>query len=295
MHAIGIDIGGTGIKAGVVDRGGTLAAHAAAPTPAGVDPQALLALLDRMLRPMLERGPVSGIGVSIAGFLDRGREAMSYNPNLPALSGFPLRASLARATGLPVALEVDSNAGGLAEHRFGAGQGARRLLFVTVGTGVGAAVLVDGEPLRVTGECIGDPGHVIVEPSEDGRRCACGARGCAEAMIGRETLEAMSGLPARELVERGRAGDAAALAVFRQAGRYLGIALASLAHIFQPDRIVIGGGVATVGEPLLGPARAAFLDIASPTFSEGVDVVGARFSGHEGVIGAAGLFLGGQA
>ncbi len=295
MHAIGIDIGGTGIKAGVVGCDGTLAAHASAPTPAGGDPKALLALLDGMLRPMLEAGPVAGIGVSIAGFLDRGREAMSYNPNLPALSGFPLRSALGQATGLPVALEVDSNAGGLAEHKFGAGQGARRLLFVTAGTGVGAAVLVDGEPLRVTGECIGDPGHVIVEPSEEGRRCACGARGCAEAMIGRQTREAISGLPARELIERGRAGDAAALAVFKQAGRYLGIALASLAHIFQPDRIVIGGGVATVGEPLLGPARATFLEVASPTFSEGIAVAGARFSGHEGVIGAAGLFLGGRA
>jgi glucokinase len=288
-RALGVDIGGTSVKAGLVDASGALIAQAAAPTPEGGDPARLLAALKEMLGPLLAQGPVVGVGVSVAGFLDPGREAMSFNPNLPALSGFPLRAAVAEATGLPAQLDVDSNAGGLAESRFGAGQGARRLLFVTVGTGVGAAMLVQGEPLRVTGECIGDPGHVIVAPG--GRRCPCGARGCVEAMVGRATLEDESGLPARELIERARSGDAGAAEVFRRAGDHVGLALASLAHLFQPDRIVIGGGVATVGEPLLGSARESFLRNASPHFARDVPVVPALFNGHEGVIGAAGLFL----
>ncbi|HEV7255795.1 MAG TPA: ROK family protein [Mesorhizobium sp.] len=288
-RAIGVDIGGTSVKAGLVNESGALLAQAFAPTPDDGDPVRLLAALREMLEPLLAQGAVEGVGVSVAGFLDPGRDRMSYNANLPGLSGFPLRAAVAEATGRPARLDVDSNAGGLAEQRFGAGQRARRLLFVTVGTGVGAAVLVEGEPLRVTGECIGDPGHVIVAPG--GRRCPCGARGCVEAMVGRATLEEESDLPARELIERGREHDPAALAVFAQAGRYLGLALASLAHLFQPDRIVIGGGTATVGEPLLKPAWESFLSNASPHFAEGVPVVSARFNGHEGVIGAAGLFL----
>jgi glucokinase len=293
MAAVGIDIGGTGVKAGLVDAGGALLRHASAPTPEGGDPPRLMETLQEMLDPLLRQGPVQGIGISVAGFLDSDRARMSYNSNLPALSGFPLQAAVSEAFGLPAALDVDSNAGGLAEHRFGAGQGSARLLFVTVGTGVGAAMLVGGEPLRVTGAAIGDPGHVIVAPG--GRRCSCGARGCVEAMVGRATLEEISGLSARELIERGRNGDAAALKAFAEAGRHIGLALASLAHIFQPDRIVIGGGIATVGDPLLGPVRKSFLGNASPHFSQGVSILPARFNGHEGVIGAAGLFLSGSA
>lgn len=289
MQAIGVDIGGTGVKAGLVNGSGALIAQASAPTPEGGEGTRVLAVLRELLPPLLAKGGARGIGVSVAGFLDPGREVMSFNPNLPGLAGFPLRRAMAETFGHAVRLECDANAPAYAEYRFGAGQGARRLLMLSLGTGVAGGVIVDGEPLRFTGECIGDPGHVIVAPG--GRPCPCGARGCVEAMVGRAALEEVSGLSARELIEGGRKGDPAAVEVFRQAGDHVGLALASLAHIFQPDRIVIGGGIATVGEPLLGPVRESFRRNASPHFSKGVPVVPARFNGHEGVIGAAGLFL----
>lgn len=288
MKAIGIDIGGTAVKAGVVYESGALAAHASAPTPEGGEPAALMEAIAKLLAPML--GPnLAGIGISVAGFAEAGGEAMSHNPNLPALAMFPLRKTVAERFGLPALLEVDSNASAIAEWRFGAGRGAKRLLFLTLGTGVGGGVILEGELMRFTGRCAGDLGHVIVSPG--GRRCSCGALGCLEAEIGRAGLEEASGQPMRALIAAARAGESAAKAVFEAAGRLLGLGLASLAHIFQPDRIVIGGGIATVGEPLLGAARTSFSENASPHFSKGVEIVLAHFRGHEGVIGAAALFL----
>lgn len=289
MEAIGIDIGGSAIKAGLVGGDGALLDHASALTPPGGAPDDLLARLGNLVAQLPAKEGVRGIGVSVAGFLSPGRGAMSYNANLPALSGFPLRDRVAALTGHDVALEVDSSAGALAEHRFGAGKGSARLLFVTVGTGVGVAMLVGGAPLRFTGECAGDPGHVIVAPG--GRLCPCGARGCAEAVAAAPALEEASGRPVRELIDRARAGEVGAADRFRTAGRHLGVLVASLAHLFEPDRVVIGGGIATVGEPLIGAAAESFLANASPHFSRGVAVLPARFNGHEGVIGAASLFL----
>ncbi len=288
-HAVGIDIGGTSVKVGLVDESGTLLSRASFPTPPGGAPSQLMDGLARALPKLLAGRPVESVGVSVAGFLDPGREVMSYNANLPELSGFPLREAIAARFSCAVRLEVDSNAAAHAEYRFGAGQGARRLLFLTLGTGVGGGVVVNGELLRFTGECAGDLGHVIVEPG--GRRCPCGALGCLEALVSRPTLEELGGRPAYELIEAARRGEAKAVMLFAEAGRWLGLGLASLSHLFQPDRIVIGGGLATAGECLFDASRASFAANASPHFSAGVEVLPARFHGHEGVIGAAGLFF----
>ena len=288
MTAIGIDIGGTNVKAGVVGADGALLAHASAPTPPEGAPQALMHTIAALLEPMLSSN-VTGLGISVAGFVDPSGEAMSHNPNLPALVAFPLRRTVEERFGRPTRIEVDSNAAAVAEHRLGAGRGAKRLLFLTLGTGVGGGVIIEGELLRFTGGCAGDLGHVIVSPG--GPRCPCGARGCLEAMISREALEEVGGQPVQALIAAARNGDHNAADVFAAAGRLLGLGLASLAHIFAPDRIVIGGGIATVGAPLLEAARTSFLANASPHFSTDVPIVAASLQGHEGVVGGAALFL----
>lgn len=290
-----VDIGGTGTKLGVVADDGRIVGRTTIPTPPAGEPAPLVDAIVATLGPMLaaardEHGPASGVGVSVAGFLDDAGGAMVGNANLPALCGFPLRAALERRLALDCRLEVDSNAAVVAEHRYGAGCGSRRLLGVTVGTGLGGGVIVDGRLLRHTGGCAGDLGHVIV--SRDGRPCTCGARGCLEAMVCAAALsERAGGRPPRAVLDDARSGDREATDAVAETGWWLGFGLASLAPLFAPDRIVVGGGIAAAGALLLEPARSSFRAHAAPALAAGARVVGSSFDGWEGTLGAATPFL----
>jgi len=215
---------------------------------------------------------------------------MVGNANLPELCDFPLRHALEQRLSLPCLLEVDSNASTVAEYRHGAGRGAGRLLGITVGTGLGGGVLLDGRLLRHTGQCAGDLGHVILSPK--GRRCSCGANGCLEAMVCSAALSHRAGgRRVRDILSDARAGERRSLDALAETGWWLGLGLASLSPLFAPDRIVIGGGVAAAGEFLLDPVRTSYLVHASDEFRERVEIVGSAFEGWEGMIGAGSLFL----
>lgn len=267
-----VDIGGTGTKIGIVAEDGRIVTRTTIPTAANGEPEPLVdgivTALGRMVESAAQKDSVAGVGVSVAGFLDREHDAMFGNANLPALWGFPLRRALEERLALDCRLEVDSNAAVVTEYRYGMGRGATRLLGVTVGTGLGGGVITDGKLLRYTGECAGDLGHIILDPG--GRLCTCGARGCLEAMVG---------------------SAARAAQTLAETGRWLGRGLASLAPLFAPDRIVVGGGVAAAGDLLLDPVRASFRAHASAEFREKVQLVGSAFDGWEGMVGAASLFL----
>ena len=286
-----VDIGGTGTKIGVVAEDGSVVRRATIPTTPSGDPLPLVDAIAATLRPMLDDDAPSalGVGVSVAGLLDRERGTMFGNANLPALSGFPLRRALEERLALDCRLEVDSNASTVAEYRYGAGRGASRLLGVTVGTGLGGGVIVNGELLRFTGECAGDLGHIILQP--DGRRCTCGARGCLEAMVSAAALsERAGGRSVRDVVGAAFEGDRLAVVALADTGWWLGLGLASLSPLFAPDRIVVGGGVAAAaGELLLAATRASYRAHAVPDLGERVQVVGSAFDGWEGMVGAASL------
>ena len=290
-----IDIGGTTTKIGVVAEDGTIVRRRTMSTSADGQPMPLVDAIASSLRLILDaratqRNPVSGIGVSVAGFLDPEHSAMIHNANLPALRGFPLRRALEERLSLDCRLEVDSNAAVVAEYRHGAGRGSARLLGVTVGTGLGGGVIIDGELLRFTGECAGDLGHIIVDPK--GRLCTCGARGCLEAMVNSAALsERARGRKPREIVNSGREGDKVARKALAETGWWLGLGLASLSPVFAPDRIVVGGGIAAAGELLLESVRTSYRTHARPEFRETTEVVGSSFDGWEGMVGAASLFL----
>jgi glucokinase len=290
-----IDIGGTATKIGVVAEDGTIVRRRTMSTSVDGEPMPLVDAIASSLRLILDaratqRNPVSGIGVSVAGFLDPEHSAMIHNANLPALRGFPLRRALEERLSLDCRLEVDSNAAVVAEYRHGAGRGSARLLGVTVGTGLGGGVIIDGELLRYTGECAGDLGHIIVDPK--GRLCTCGARGCLEAMVNSAALsERARGRKPREIVNSGRQGDKLARKALAETGWWLGLGLASLSPVFAPDRIVVGGGIAAAGELLLESVRTSYRTHARPEFREKVQVVGSSFDGWEGMVGAASLFL----
>jgi glucokinase len=290
-----IDIGGTTTKIGIIAEDGSIVRRESVPTSLHGDPVAVVDAIVSSLQPMLdvastEQQSVSGVGISVAGFLDREHSAMIHNANLPALHGFPLRRALEERLSLDCRLEVDSNAAVVAEYRYGAGRGSARLLGVTVGTGLGGGVIIDGELLRYTGECAGDLGHIIVD--HKGRLCTCGARGCLEAMVNSAALsERARGRAVREIVSSAREGDQPAVTALAETGWWLGLGLASLSPVFSPDRIVVGGGIAAAGELLLEAARASYRTHARPEFRENTKVVGSSFEGWEGIVGAASLFL----
>jgi len=285
-----VDIGGTRTKIGIVAEDGRIVERTTLSTTAGGEPEPLVHGLVSALRPMLARvtepSRLTSVGVSVAGFLDRDHSMMVANANLPALCGFPLRRVLEERLAIACRLECDSNAAALAEYRFGAGKSSARLLDVTVGTGFGGGVIIDGELLRYTGECAGDLGHIIVDPN--GRRCTCGAQGCLEAMVCSAALsERAGGRSVREIVAGARRGEPLALEALAETGRWLGLGLASLSPVFAPDRIVVGGGVAAARELLLEPVLASYRIHGAPEFREKVDVVTSSFDGWEGMVGAA--------
>jgi glucokinase len=295
-----IDIGGTRTKLGIVAEGGRIIERSAISTSPRGEPATLVDAIATTLGPMLDplrhpersAGAVVGVGVSVAGFLDREHEAMYANANLPLLIGFPLRRELERRLGSRCLLECDSNAALLAEHRMGAGRDSTRLLGVTVGTGLGGAVIVGGRLLRHTGECAGDLGHVILDPR--GRQCTCGARGCLEALVCSAALtERAGGMSVRDIVRDAKSGGRRSLDAIGETATWLGIGLASLAPLFHPDTIVVGGGVAGAGELLLKPVRAAFHAHAGDDFRDRVRIVGSALEGWEGMLGAASLVFDG--
>lgn len=289
-----VDIGGTSTKIGVVAEDGTVVLRDRVPTSLHGEPLEIVEAVGHSLLGMLKTSSgagnvTAGIGVSVAGFLTPDRSAMVHNANLPALRDFPLRRALQDRLSIECRLEVDSNASTIAEFQHGGGRGATRLLGVTLGTGLGGGVIIDGRLLRYNGECAGDIGHIIVD--RNGRMCTCGARGCLEAMVNTAALiERANGRPVRETVQLAREGDESARAVLAETGWWLGFGLASLSQIFSPDRIVVGGGIATAGEFLLGPARESFRSHCRPEFRE-TEMVGSTFDGWDGIIGAASLFL----
>jgi glucokinase len=290
------DIGGTSTKVGIFERPNRLRFLESIPTrgPAEEFGKALCEAVRRgkeSLRP--EYGKISGLGVAIAGFLNGDRDRMIYNSNLPWLENYPLRDLLVGELDMPVEIEVDSNAAALAEFHLGIGRASPRFLCLTVGTGLGVGMIVDGEPLRFAYGCMGDAGHVIVQPN--GPLCSCGGRGCAEAFISAPVLAAEYKLRTnrdepcslRDLIEAAREGDTTAQSILEHAGEWLGIATASLANMFYPDLVAFAGGLAEAGDLVLRSVQRSFDYSASKFARERAVLSGATLGSMATLTGAA--------
>jgi glucokinase len=295
------DIGGTSTKVGVVDTAGELSLLDSIPTRgpnAASFADALCHLLDRIRETAVsEQRRLKGLAVAIAGFLDPDRGRMVYNSNLPWLENYPLRDHLTDHFHMRVELDADSNAACMAEYCFGSGRGSRRFLCLAAGTGLGVGMAIDGLPLRFAYECLGDIGHIIVQ--RDGPLCTCGGRGCVEALISapvlaeryREGRGAASRLSLRDVISAAKNGDALAVSILREAGEWLGIAAASMANIFFPDRIAIAGGLSAAGDLLLKPAERAFYRSASEFSRSRASLCQAALGPMATLAGAAWPFL----
>jgi glucokinase len=295
------DIGGTSTKAGVVNAAGELRLLDSIPTR-GPDAHAFADALSQLIERVREAAGVkqyqlAGLAVAIAGFLDPDRGRMVYNSNLPWLENFPIRDHLAQRFNMRVELEVDSNAACMSEYCFGSGRGSHRFLCLAAGTGLGVGIAIDGHPLRFAYECLGDIGHVIVQPN--GPLCTCGGRGCAEILISapvlaeryREKRGASSNVSLRDVISAARDGDDVAMSIIREAGEWLGIAAASMANIFFPDRIAIAGGLSAAGDLLMEPAENAFRRSASEFARSRASLCQAALGPMATLTGAAWPFL----
>ncbi len=307
--AIGIDIGGTKVAAGVVDEAGRLLATTRVPTPSR-DAAALMALVAEVVTELRTGYDVAAVGVGAAGWVDAARTTVLFAPNL-AWRNTPLHADLSRLVDLPVDVENDANAAAWGEYRFGAGEQEPDTVVLTIGTGIGAGFIIDGRLRRGRFGIGGEPGHLRVVPG--GRLCGCGNLGCLEqycsgtALVraAREVARARPADAVRLLELAGgnpeaidgpmvtaaaQEGDHAAVDCFQEVGRWLGQGLADLAAILDPGRFVIGGGVAGAGELLLRPARDTYASVVSGRgYRPLADVVLARLGADAGMIGAADL------
>jgi glucokinase len=274
--AIGVDIGGTKVAAGVVDEEGGVLALVRRPTPGDV--AGTEDAIAGCVAELTSSYDVMAVGIGAAGWIANDRATVLFSPHL-AWRDEPLKAALVDRIKLPVTVENDANAAAWAEYRYGAARGERVVCMITLGTGIGGGLVVSGTLYRGAYGVAGEWGHMAVVP--DGRRCACGNRGCWEmyasgTALARDARELadVSPVAAHRLLQlaggdRGaligshvttaaREGDPAAVEIFTTMGRWLGRGIASLAAALDPSIVVIGGGVSEAGELLLRPARDTF-------------------------------------
>lgn len=306
-EAIGIDLGGTKMLLGVLGSQPE-ALWESRERSAGESEDELVELVVREIEAArAARDGVEAIGLGIPATIDRERGVALSAVNLP-IANLPLRDLVAERTGLPAFLDNDANVAALAEHLYGAARGTENAVMLTIGTGIGGGLILDGRLYRGASGAGAELGHVPIDL--DGPRCqgSCPGRGCAETMasgtaIGREgraaaerepgsalgrLLAAGQEVDGKAVTEAAKAGDETAVGVFDLVGRNLGVALAGYANVFEPEVIVIGGGVLAAGDLLLEPARAELAARALPPMS-GTPVVPAQLGEDAGMIGAAAM------
>jgi glucokinase len=302
-RVIAVDLGGTKLLAGVLDEDGVVVKRTVRPTAVGSQDE-LLAELESATEELLEEG-VGAIGVGIPSTIDQRHGRAVASVNIP-LAGIDFRDHLRNRFGLPVAIENDANAAALAEHRFGAGRGTRHMVMLTLGTGIGGGLILDGELYRGAVGAAGELGHITLEL--DGPPCqgTCPGRGHLEALasgraadhlavelaaehpdgdLGR-ALAAGETVDARLAVDLAAAGPGDARDLLDRIGFVLGSGIASLVNVFNPEIVVVGGGFARAGDLLLGPARNVVAERALSPGRELVRIVPALLGPEAGLVGA---------
>lgn len=307
-----VDLGGTNIRAAIVEGDGTLHARVAVRTAAedGRDP-VLRRLADLVRQSCREAGlsheDVAAVGVSVAGAMNHETGVVYLAPNLSGWVDVPLKEWLEAELRVRVFAGNDANLAALGEQRFGAGRGVEDLIYITVSTGIGGGVIIGGKLLTGVSGVAGEVGHQTIDI--DGPRCACGNVGCLEVLAagpaiardasrglergedgGQSSLRAVLAkgpITAEHVVEAARAGDAYAGRVFRSAAEKIGVGVVNLLHLFNPRLVVIGGGVANAGPLLFGPIEQMVRSRALPGAREAVRIVRAALGDNVGLYGAA--------
>ena len=310
MHAVGIDIGGTKIAGALVDDSGVILKELRVPSPID-DSDQMIEAISSLIDQLTGDSQVIGVGVAAAGFLSVDREVMYHSPNIAAWRNEPLKSRIESKTSYPVLLENDANAAGWAEFRFGAGKDVQSMIMLTIGTGVGGAIISEGRLLKGGFGIGGELGHVVSVPG--GRKCGCGLSGCLETYTSGTALllaarklassDSPSGQRLKELalLEGELSGEMVYLAIMEndpganelitELGSHLGTAIGSLfVPVLDPELAVIGGGVSAVGDKLMDPIRESLhKSLPAKGYRPELKVVKATFLNQAGLIGAADL------
>ena len=300
-----VDLGGTHLRAALVDSSGKIHKQLKRKTPKDETPDVLIDTLASVAEEWHhgDHGPIIGASVMVPGAVDSAQAVVLSAPNLPSLINFGLKAVLQDRLGWPVVLENDANAAAIGEMWLGAARGCRDVVSVTLGTGVGGGMVLGGKLWRGAHGSAGEIGHTTVDPFS-GLKCKCGNTGCLELFssataivrMARESLSQFSGatlsaddLTAEKIYDAGREGDELALSVFRRAGKYLGIGLANLMSLIDPEIIVINGGVVNGWDLFAVDMYAEVSERAFQATATKVKIARAECGDNAGLLGAARL------
>jgi glucokinase len=308
MFSVGIDIGGTKIAGVLLDTHNQVLASDKVPTPAN-DSEALLQAVIEMVKKLSAGQDIASLGVAAAGFIDANQSEVIYSPNL-SWRNEPLKAKLEASLQLPVVIENDANAAGWAEYRFGAGRGTKNMVMLTLGTGVGGAIIADGKLYRGGFGIGAEFGHLRFIP--DGRPCGCGQRGCLEqyasgtALLNsakelaasdspegsylRKLATTPAELTGQQVYQAIQESDPGALGLVEELATHLGKALATVVALLDPELVVIGGGLSVLGEVLLAPIHRSYREnLPAVGYRPELRLVTAELVNDAGSVGAADL------
>jgi glucokinase len=308
-----LDLGGTHFRLGLADREGKLLTRYTALTHAEQGREEVIQRITEAIKRMVSGvglDAMLGMGIAAAGPLEPETGTLLTPPNLSCLSHTPLKAIFEQELGIPVWLANDASLAALGEHRFGAGRGFSHLLYLTVSTGIGGGAIIDNKLFMGATGLATEFGHMVIDP--DGPKCACGNYGCLEALASGSAISRM----AREGISSGRlsailsladndlnkitaelvtkaaqSGDPLAKEIMERAGTSLGIGIVNLLHLFEPELVIIGGGVANAGELLFAPMRKVIAERAMPDFRNRVKLVLSALGDASGLYGAVAWVL----
>lgn len=307
---IGVDIGGTNVKIALVDDKGVIAYSNSVPTRAEMGYEYTIQNIINTIKDSLKESnndisSVGGIGFGLPGQIDSVNGVVRLLPNIPGWVEVPLAKIVQNEFKVPVKLDNDVRVATLGELNFGAGKGCQNLICLTVGTGVGSGIVLNGQLVRGASMTAGEIGHVVVE-KDNGLICGCGSRGCLEAYAsgpsvvkmakdyiagGKSTkfkeIAAGNEITPFMVYEAAKQGDAVAKQIFNIVGEYLGVALVSVVNLLNPEKIIVGGGVGQAGDLILNPVREAIKKRCIPTSANAVEVVQAQLGESAGVVGAS--------
>ncbi|MGB7068055.1 MAG: ROK family protein [Pyrinomonadaceae bacterium] len=307
---LAVDLGGTNLRMAAVNENGQISYRAKCATPRDADGPEIVRSIDSLAQDFLAtaegaRASRTALGLAAAATINGRDGILTKAPNMPSLNGFEMRSALAERLKIPVILENDATAAAIGENWLGASAGYSNSICVTLGTGVGGGIIIEGRPLRGPDGTAGEIGHICVEPL--GRECGCGSRGCVEqyasasAMVrmARELLPDFPGsslhgncdITSLDLYEAGKSGDELALEVFRSMGSYLGIALAGLINVLNPEVIVIGGGAASGWDLFINQLQDVVQKRSFREPAERAKLMRSGLGDDSGILGAARLAL----
>lgn len=309
-NRIGIDVGGTNVKIALVDSNGKIGYSNTIPTRAEMGYEYTInnmkqAIRDLLTETKLSAKDIEGIGFGLPGQVDFKSGVVRLITNIPGWVEIPLAKMIEDEFHIPTRIDNDVRCAALGELNFGAGKGCQNLICITVGTGIGSGLIVNGKLVRGAANAAGEIGHIKLQ-MHDGPICGCGDTGCMEAFASGPAIVAMAedyikggkSTKFREMAngnditpfivaEAAKAGDAVAKRIFTRMGEYIGIGMASVVNLLNPERIIVGGGVADAGDILMTPLKETIKKRAMKIAGETVEVVPAQLGNTAGVIGAS--------